>query len=75
MSIEIIKNVPPPVGGAGRPYKYPFAELDINDSFIAEASYQSLHKCAARYVKQHASHKQFQCKKLEDGRTQVWRIK
>lgn len=75
MSIEIIKNVPPPIGGAGRPYKYPFSEMAVGDSFVADASYQSVHKCAARYVAQHAPNHKFQCKKLENNQVQVWRIK
>ena len=38
MTIEIDKDVPPPIPSNGRPFKYPFPAMHVGDSFAVPLS-------------------------------------
>lgn len=71
---EIEKNVPleeKPLG-PGRPPLYPFAVMEIGDSFFAAGkTLNSVSACASIYKKSYG--KKFSCKSYPDG-IRVWRI-
>jgi hypothetical protein len=86
MTIEIEKDVPIPTAcGRGRPTKYPFAEMEVGDSFavpLAGESYgrhsgdkaaASLSRNSHTYGKKHG--KTFTVRQLNDeGVARVWRV-
>ena len=56
----------------GRPTKYPFASLDIGDSFILK---QPLHKChALKNYWQKKCGRIFRLQKVDKNKTRAWRI-
>ena len=76
--MEIEKNIPIPAtdGRGGR--KYPWAEMDIGDSFfVDECSKQKkaiIGTAAISWVKYHKNDKKFTVRDYEGG-IRVWRIK
>lgn len=75
---KIEENVPlaritrPPRCG---PYKYPWADMKVGDSFLAgEADQRSLYSVAAKWVERHENGWQFKSRREGKGR-RIWRIK
>jgi len=73
--IKIEKGVPLPASGAGRPSKYPWGDMEVGDSFFAEAKPESMHTQAAfagrKYGRRFTTRK-----RTENGvaGVRVWRV-
>lgn len=68
---EIEKNVPLPK--SARNAKYPFAEMEISDTFLAKgAPMRRVSAAASGYASQHPGCK-FICRTVDEG-VRVWRI-
>lgn len=67
--------IPPSKGGAGRPTLYPFAKMEVGDSFTIEsARKQQGRMCAiaSDYGKRHGM--RFTVRTIGDGMLRVWRV-
>jgi hypothetical protein len=71
--IKVMTGVPLPIVDRGRPYKYPFDEMDVGQSFQADASYQTLHSCIRAYRNRHPT-KTFKIEKIGKKKVHVWRV-
>ena len=69
--IKIDKGLPVPSGSRGANSKYPFADLEIGDSFFVNVKQQLFCSAVAGYAKRH--NKKFTTRS-ENGGTRVWRI-
>lgn len=73
MSIEIEKKKPIIKAKKGRKNKYPFNDMNVDDSFFVEGGkYASLYSCAKNYAGEGT--KQFTIV-TEDNGVRVWRVK
>lgn len=74
--IKIEKNIPAPQnhkrGGPGRKYLYPFHEMEVGDSFIAEKD--SVCSSAIAFAKRNGGKVKFTTMRLPNGTFRVWRI-
>ncbi len=77
MAVQIEKNVPLPGSGAGRPSKYPFADMEVGDSFLVAEGPSSGHlgynarNAAKNFGVRHGM--KFSVKQTEGG-VRIWRI-
>lgn len=69
--IKIDKGIPVPDESRGANGKYPFADLEIGDSFFVNVKQVAVCSSAAGYGKRH--NKKFTTRS-ENGGTRVWRI-
>lgn len=69
---EIAKNVPIPPKALGRKKKYPWAGMDVGDSFWSDKVVLSMVSAAASYGNRHKM--KFVCR-AENSGTRVWRTK
>lgn len=69
------KGIPVPAKAAGRPSVYPFATMEIGDSFFVPGDSRKLVNSLARTAHYHAqkSGKKF-ATRMADGGARVWRI-
>lgn len=68
MDIKIEKNVPMPL----RAKKYPFAEMEVGDSFVTDVSAKRLSNSAAFFgIK---NNMKFSVRTLPDGSVRCWRV-
>lgn len=82
MSIKIEKNVPI-TDGRGREFKYPFSEMNVNDSFIVfsenhEGQQKLQHSVKGSYnhfITNHQPDWKFKTKKEGAKGVRVWRTK
>lgn len=74
MSFTIEKNVPIPEnrGRQAGSSKYPFAEMEIGDSFFTQTKHNSVYVRARQYAKTHTGYA-FAVRKEGEG-CRVWRI-
>lgn len=71
---KIEKNVAfPALGGRGSK-KYPFDEMQVGDSFLAQVKADRLSNAAASYARYHGSGIKFATRKIDDDNTRIWRI-
>jgi len=63
--------MPPRRRGAGRNRVYPFAEMEVGDSFFHEGSASSVEAAASNYARR--SGKRFAARYI-DGGVRIWRI-
>lgn len=73
-NINIQQNIPLPEEKTGRKLKYPFAEMNIGDSFFSKTTSSRLSTVAGRYGKAQTPERVFTVRKEENG-ARVWRIK
>lgn len=72
MSYEIEHNVPVPPAAPGKKGAYPFASMDVGDSFVVEkARAKAAHNYARTWGKRH--NKAFTVRTLQDGSLRIWR--
>jgi len=71
-AFKIEKGVPVPPPKSGRYAKYPFAKMDIGDSFFASEHPTKVRPAASWWANRHAGFK-FQTRKEGDG-VRVWRV-
>lgn len=74
--MKIEKNIPIPTGKAT---KYPWAEMEVGDSFLFECEYSNskqtnLHCNAIGWSKRNRIESKYVTKKV-DGGVRIWRIK
>jgi hypothetical protein len=70
-SFPIEKGIPAP-SPKRRNYRYPFAEMEVGDSFVATSN--TVRSAASTYSRRHKDKDIcFVCTKQEDGRIRVWR--
>lgn len=81
MNYKIEKNIPVPKKRTGGVVKYPFSEMKVGDSFLADKNYSrklmARYSNAARnYARQSKenNHFKFTIRKTEEG-IRIWRIK
>lgn len=80
MSFTIDKNVPVPASTAGRGPTYPFAAMQIGDSFFVPATGEAVKKRAAGLSRAASAHakknegRKYTTRKVEGGGVRVWRI-
>lgn len=67
VAFKIEKGVAMPERKRGRPTRYPWAQMEIGDSFVAPYK-PNLVLAAARYQKK------FSYRKQSDGTVRVWRV-
>lgn len=89
MTIEIETGVPipPPKGGCGRPHRYPFAGMNVGDSFAVPRVRGEKRECgsdrvqarisnaAGRWVRRHKSQARFVVRVIDETTVRCWRIK
>jgi hypothetical protein len=68
---QIEKGMAPPLNGGGPNPIYPFAEMDVGDCFVADAT-GNVRSAAYAYGDRHK--KRFTCRTEPDGKFRVWRI-
>jgi len=72
MQIEVDKSVPLPEPKLGRPKKYPFAEMEVGDSFfVPQEKVRSASKSASMYKAAHGG--DFTRRSVEGG-VRIWRV-
>jgi hypothetical protein len=71
MTFEIEKGVP--VSPRVRTHKYPFASMEIGDSFYSEGKTTAALLQAARHVRRHKGF-EFKARQEGDG-ARIWRVK
>jgi hypothetical protein len=74
----IEKNVEAETAGPGAPYKYPFEDMDVNDSFYAgvykRKKSKSIYGSIYHFLKQDGNQgKKFTCRKTKDNKIIVKR--
>lgn len=71
---KIEKGILPPKGRNTNLAKYPFAEMDVNDSFVVTdiKERQVVRAAAYEFAKRHG--KKFITRSVENDQTRVWRI-
>lgn len=67
--IKIEKGVELPDKSSGRPPKYPFAQLEVGDSFLADKKVQTT---LGGYRRRHPE-KKFVTRKVTEDKVRVWR--
>lgn len=78
MEYEIEKNIPiDKVKSAG---KYPFADMQVKDSFIISETYSTedsgrFRMAALQYGRTEDPVRKFKVRKTKNGKTRIWRIK
>lgn len=73
--IKIQKNIPIPNTTAGRPSKYPFADMEIGDSFeLRDVPKNTVLNAASSWAKRNKNKRKF-CIRYENKVTRIWRIK
>jgi hypothetical protein len=74
VKFEIQKDVPIPYPGMGK-RKYPFADMEVGDSFLVEdKSTNAMYRTAHGFMAKHQPNWKFSVRKVNGG-TQVWRVK
>jgi len=71
----ITKNVPIPKDLRGRPCKYPWYHMDVNDSFLMPPGTTTLQAHTACNNVNSRHDLKFRAVKQADGRYRIWRIK
>lgn len=72
---KIDKNVPLPKSKSGPERKYPFAEMEIGDSFLVEAKNRHLAQRSSYMYNKNHQPKRIMCRTQPDGSLRVWRVK
>lgn len=73
--IKIQKGIPIPATTAGRPGKYPFAEMDIGDSFeLKDVPKNTVLNAARNWASRNNKKAKFTIRH-ENKTTRIWRIK
>jgi hypothetical protein len=70
---EIEKGIPVPIDGEMRARKYPFATMEIGDSFYVGSEKTLAVVQSATYAAQKALQRSFRARREGEG-TRVWRI-
>lgn len=73
---KIDKDVPPPANAAlaGIKYKYPFADMEVNDSFPVPADLRArVTNAKNQFQKKHEGHR-FVVRKVSEDELRVWRV-
>lgn len=75
--ISIDKGIPVPKNNRGRPAKYPFASMDIGDSFVSDGDGSNTSGCKAynaarQYGRAHGM--KFSGRKEGEGKVRIWRV-
>lgn len=73
MKTQIDKNIPPPTSGGLRA-QYPFAEMDVGNSFRVEGLVKGMHARNEAYKYGRTTGKKFTGRTDGDG-IRIWRIK
>lgn len=68
MDTKIEKGIPIPNGRVGK--KYPFAQMEVGDSFVSDAKAQA----AAGQMNMVRKPKRWICRTIEDGKVRIWRV-
>lgn len=70
---QIEKTIAPPSTNRGRGWKYPFGEMEVGDSFLADQSqnWSSIRQAANMWGKRHGV--RFTTARV-DGGIRVWRV-
>lgn len=69
--IAVEKNVPMPTAGPRNAAKYPWAELEVGDSFLMPKPLANASAQASIYGTR--KNKKFACRAVEGG-TRIWRV-
>lgn len=67
----IDKGIPAPPGGGTHNRKYPFNEMEVDDSFACDGG-TFVRPAAAAYAKKHG--KKFSVRKIGPGQFRCWRV-
>ena len=73
--IIIEKTDPPVAAKRGRPFKYPFPDVQVGESFTSSASYKSMAKCVSVYKARYAPNSVWILSREPRGRIRVSRVK
>lgn len=75
MMVEIEKGVPVPAVNRVAKIRYPYGEMEVNDSFLVENTGKNriVHVCAMNRKMSLKLGKKFTARKMDDG-IRVWRI-
>ena len=75
---EIEKNIPITKNGAGKPCKYPFSKMEVNDSLIFGEYTKHNMSLAANAPRNWAAKAnptwKFVTRKTEDNKIRIWRV-
>lgn len=70
--MKVDRSIAIPEPRVGRPFKYPWSEMRVGDSFVSESNARILLNAAASYARIRGLKRKYTTRKVEGG-TRIWR--